>query len=81
MHQIFYEHGPGAWGDSVDTLRFKINGGGTFIFFVIFGDSPLQLILTVPFVNFSNFTREYKEVHKYITDSCCFVTISGSAIY
>ena len=55
--------------------------GKTFIFFVIFGDPP-QLILTPPpFINFSNFTREYKEVHTHITDSCCFVTASGSAIY
>ena len=32
MHQIFYEHGPGAWGDTVDTLRFKINGGECLFF-------------------------------------------------
>ena len=33
---------------------------------MVFGDSP-QLILTLPpFIHFSNFTREYKEVYKYI---------------
>ena len=32
-------------------------------FFMIFGD-PMQLILTPLFINFSNVTREYKEVHK-----------------
>ena len=47
------------------TLRFKINGRDIY-FFVIFGDSP-QLILTPPFINFSNFLRDYTEVHKYIT--------------
>ena len=53
-----------------DTLRFKINGGGTFIFFVIFGDPPPpQLILTPPFINFSNFLWDYTEVRKYIIDS------------
>ena len=51
------------------TLRFKINGGGgRFVFFVIFGDPP-QLILTLLFMNFLNFSRGYTEVHKYITDS------------
>ena len=40
--------------------------GGTFIFFVIFGDPP-QLILTPPpFINFSNFSRGYIEGHRYI---------------
>ena len=43
--------------------------------------SPPQLILTPPFINFRNFLREYNEVHKYIIDSWCFLTISGSAIY
>ena len=63
------------------TLRFKINGGGGHvIFFVIFGD-PSQLILTSPFINFSNFSRNYTEVHKYIIDSWCFVSVSGSTIY
>ena len=52
----------GSWfGSKLSTLRFKINGG-TFIFFVIFGDRP-------PFINFSNFSRGYTEVHKYIIDS------------
>ena len=43
--------------------------GGTFNFFVSFGDPPPQLILTPPFINFSNFSRDYTEVHKYIIDS------------
>ena len=56
-----------------------------FILFVIFVD-PLQLILTPPFINFSNFIQsDYKEVHRsYISlfmDGCCLVTVSGSLIY
>ena len=49
------------------TVRFKLNGSAYF--FVTFAD-PLG-----PFINFSNFTRDYKEVYKYIIDSWC------SAIY
>ena len=32
-------------------------------------------------INFSIFSREYKEAHKYIIDSWCFVSVSSSAIY
>ena len=49
------------------TLRFKINGGGRS-FFRDFCRFPPQLILTPPFINFFNFTRDYKEVRKYIID-------------
>ena len=50
-------------------------GGETYIFFVIFGDPPTAYF-DPPFINFANFMRECKEVHTYITDSWCFVTIS-----
>ena len=56
-----------ALGENITILRFKINTGDVY-FFVIFGDLP-QVILTTPFVNSLNFTRDYKEVHKYIIDS------------
>ena len=45
------------------TLRFRINGAETFSFFVIFADTPAAYF-DPPFTNFSNFTRDYKEVHK-----------------
>ena len=57
----------------------KLTGVGR-LFFVISADPP-QLILIPPFINFSNFMKDYKEVQKYIIDSCCFVTVNGSAIY
>ena len=57
----------GHFSEVSHTLRLKINGGDVY-FFVIFGDPP-QLILTPPFINFSNFSRDYTEVHKYIIDS------------
>ena len=50
------------------TLRFKINGGERLFFFVIFGDPPAAYF-DPPFINFSNFSRFYTEVHKYIIDS------------
>ena len=40
--------------------------GETFIFFVIFGDPPHLILTPPPLINFLNFTRDYKEVHKYI---------------
>ena len=54
-------------GENITILKFKINTGDVY-FFVIFGDPP-QVVLTTPFVNSLNFTRDYKEVHKYIIDS------------
>ena len=56
-----------ALGENITILKFKINAGDVY-FFVIFGDPP-QVVLTTPFVNSLNFTRDYKEVHKYIIDS------------
>ena len=44
---------------SIPTLRFKINGGGGGGFFFRNFLRPHP-----PFINFSNFSREYKEVHK-----------------
>ena len=29
------------------------------------------------FINFSNFTRDYKEVHKYIIDGWYFITVAS----
>ena len=55
--------------------------GGDVYFFVSLGDPPHLILTLPPFINFSNFTRDYKEVHKNIIDSLCFVTVSGSAIY
>ena len=57
------------------TLRFKINGGDIY-FLCDFWRPPSPL-----FINFSNFSRDYTEVHKHIIDSWCFVSVSGSAIY
>ena len=57
-------------------------GGGTFII-SWFLESPRSLFWPPPFINFSNFSRGYLEVHKikYIIDSWCFVRVSGSTIY
>ena len=51
-----------------DYSQVQNKRGGAFIFFVIFGD-PSQLILAPPFINLSNFSRGYTEVHKHIIDS------------
>ena len=37
-------------------------GGGDVYFFVIFADT--HNLTPPPFINFSNFMRDYKEVHK-----------------
>ena len=54
-----WPHKPLGWGKGF-TRRFKINrGGGEHLFFVIVMTPP------PPFINFLNFTREYKKVYKY----------------
>ena len=57
----------------VTTLRFKINRAETFnSFCVIFADlprSPCAAYFDLPFINLLNFTKDYKEVHKYIKDN------------
>ena len=69
----------GKFGLEIGTLKFKINGG-TFIFRDFW--RPPQLILTPPpFINFSNFSRNYREVHKYIIDSWCSISVSSTTIY
>ena len=50
------------------TLRFKINGGGR-LFFREFWRLPAAYFDPPPFINFSNISRDYTEVHKYIIDS------------
>ena len=48
-------------------VQNKLAGRGACIFFMIFGDPPPpppQLIFILLFINFSNLTREYREVHK-----------------
>ena len=45
-------------------------GRGDIYFFMIFGDPPPPAAyLTPSFINLSNFSRGYTEVHKYIIDS------------
>ena len=41
----------------------------------------IEFIDYIDYISFSNFTREYKDVYTPITDTWCYVTISGSAIY
>ena len=45
-------------------VQNKRRRGGVY-FFVIFGDLPAAYF-DPPFINFSNFSKGYKEVHKYI---------------
>ena len=56
--------------DKYNTLRFKINGGGGggVYLFVILADPSPAAYFDPPFINFLNFMRDYKEVHKYIVD-------------
>ena len=37
---------------------------------------PVRLFCPPPFINFSDFSRDYTEVHKYIIDSWCFVSVT-----
>ena len=55
-----------AYSNKYGTSQVQNKRGKTFIF-CDFEDPPPR--------------REYKEVHTHITDSWCFVTESGSAIY
>ena len=62
------------------TFRFKINVGVGGYFFGIFGD-PRSLFWPPPFINLSNFSKNYTEVHKYIIDSWCFIGVSRAPQY
>ena len=53
----------------VATLKFKINGRGDVYFFVSFAVPPTAYFYRPPFINFLYFTRDYKEIRKYIIDS------------
>ena len=52
----------------------NIRGKGVY-FFVIFGDPRSLFWPPPPFINFSNFSRGYIEVHKYIIDSWRFISV------
>ena len=51
-------------------------GGGDIYLFVIFSDLYHRILFwPTQFINFLNFTRDYKKVHKYIIDGWYSVTV------
>ena len=42
-------------------LWFKINGGGWNVYFVVIFTDPPAAYFDPPFINFSNFRRDYKK--------------------